>query len=63
LNWRHDRHLPENAMTTYHVIIKNWKTGQIVSEYHGASAEELAKIEANHHAHGHPFCDVEATEI
>jgi hypothetical protein len=50
-------------MTTYHVIIKNWKTGQIVSEYHGASAEELAKIEADHHAHGHPFCDVEATEI
>jgi hypothetical protein len=50
-------------MTSYRVIIKNWKTGEIMRECYGVSAEELAKMEAYHHAHGHPFCDVEATEI
>lgn len=50
-------------MTRYHVIIKNWRTGEVMSEGNGVSSEELAKIEADHHANGHPFCDVEATEI
>ena len=47
----------------YHVIIKNWRTGQIMQTFEGVTAEDLEKMELRQHAHGHPDHDVEATEI
>ncbi len=49
--------------TKYRVIIKNWKTGQIMQTFEGVTAEDLTKIEVRQFAHGHPDHDVEATEI
>lgn len=53
----------KNQTTKYLVIIKNWKTGQIMQTFEGVTAEDLEKIEIRHHKQGNPDCDVEATEI
>lgn len=49
-------------MKTYNVVIKNWKTGQLVSTYSNVNAEELSRIEAGHHAHANAALDLEYTE-
>lgn len=50
-------------MTLYNVIVKNWKTGEVVSTYSGATAEQLAAMQQYHHEHAHSSLDLEATEV
>lgn len=49
-------------MIKYNVVIKNWKTGVIVSTYSNVTADELAHLEAEHHAHAQAAWDLEATK-
>lgn len=50
-------------MKTFNVVIKNWKTGEIVSTYNNITADQLAALEADHHTHAHAALDLEATEV
>ncbi len=50
-------------MKTFNVVIKNWKTGEVVSIYKGVTAEQLERIECLHHAHAQAAHDLEFTEV
>jgi hypothetical protein len=50
-------------MTKFNVVIKNWKTGEVVSTYSNVDADEVARIEADNHAHAPASWDVEVTKI
>lgn len=50
-------------MTKYNVVIKNWKTGEIISTYNNVTAEELVEIEANHQAYAQAAWDLEFEEV
>jgi hypothetical protein len=49
-------------MKSFNVVIKNWKTGEVVSTYANVTAEQLAAIEADHPRWGHAALDLEYTE-
>lgn len=49
-------------MKTFNVVIKNWKTGEVVSTYNNVTVDQLAAIEADHHRWAHAALDLEYTE-
>lgn len=49
-------------MKTFDVVIKNWRTGEVMVSYAGVTHDELKQLEASHHQYAPSAWDLEFTE-
>lgn len=47
----------------FNVVIKNWKTGEVIRTYSNVSPEDLRYIKAEHHQFAPPSWDLEFAKV